>query len=173
MAIDSNRLFGKLFLRLCFRIVVVSRCVNFSRLTLMVVVTISALTASAQNSKSDLFGTWISENNDSLFYTSKYVTLYNDSTFIDRSNHCNFVEWTIQPEQLLESTRNKCVDNVQSNFTMSLWKQNLMFKRVGRRRTIELVGGNEVYARFRIIRFRVTRTDDKAGVIKVLKLKRI
>jgi hypothetical protein len=92
---------------------------------------LSALSVYGQVGQHDLLGMWICENNDSLYYRSKYITLYNDSIFQEQSAHCNFVEWTIKPDRFLLTNLSKCVNSEEIRMQMTLLKHGLTLKKVG------------------------------------------
>jgi hypothetical protein len=133
----------------------------------------TVLSAYGQIRKSDLLGKWICENNDSLYYTNKYVTLYSDSTYKEQSNQCDFVEWTVKTDRFMFTNINKCADDGQTRMSMALLKHGIALKKIGRKRIIELTKGEEVYERFKVIEFRETRVDNNSRNIRILKLKRV
>jgi hypothetical protein len=132
----------------------------------------TVLSAYGQIRKSDLLGRWICENNDSLYYTNKYVTFYSDSTYKEQSNQCNFIEWTIKTDRFMFTNINKCTDG-HTWMSMTLLKHGITLNKIGRKRIIELTKGEEVYERFKVIEFREARVDNNSRNIRILKLKRV
>jgi hypothetical protein len=140
-------------------------------ITLLLVST-AVFSAHGQIDKSDLLGEWICENNDSLYYTSKYVTFYSDSSFKDKSNQCDFIEWIVKPEKFMFVNTNKCVEDGLTRINTTLLKNEINLKRVGRKIIIELTRGAEVYDKFKVIDLKEERVDNNSRNIKILKLKR-
>ncbi|NOS92450.1 MAG: hypothetical protein HOP30_11045 [Cyclobacteriaceae bacterium] len=136
---------------------------------------ISAFTASGQANKSALLGRWICTNKDSVYYTSKYIVFYSDSTFKNESNQCEFVTWVISAKKLSITKWNECLPDGRVRFSSYFSKPELQLnlKKVRRKKIIELVRGKEVVEQFKIIEFSEQRVDKDSQVIKILKLKRI
>ncbi|MFN8889047.1 MAG: hypothetical protein ACK5WF_16420, partial [Cyclobacteriaceae bacterium] len=106
---------------------------------------------------------------------SKYIVFYSDTTFIRKSNQCEFVTWEINAEKLYIMTWTECLPDgkVHMSFYFSKPRLQLNLKKVRRKKIIELVRGKEVIEQFKIIEFSEQRVDKDSQVIKILKLKRI
>lgn len=143
-----------------------------NQITIVLILT-TALSSYGQISRTELLGKWICENNDSSYYENKLVTFYSDSAFKDRSSQCNFVEWTIETDRFFITGLNKCLNDGQVHGSMSLLRDDIDLSKDGRKRIIELVRGDDVYARFKVVEFGRQRVDNNSRTIKVLKLKRL
>lgn len=134
----------------------------------------TVLSTYGQINKSDLLGEWVCENNEGSYYRSKYITLYGDSTFQDRSNQCNFIEWSIKLDRFMFANINKCTDDGLTRMSMSLFKYGInVKKRAGRKTIIELTKGEEVYETFKVIEFSKQGTKRHSQNPRILKLKRV
>jgi hypothetical protein len=143
-----------------------------NQITIALILT-TALSTYGQVSKTELLGKWICENNDSAYHKNKHITFYSDSAFKDRSSQCNFVEWTIETDRFFMTLLNKCLNDGQVRGSMSLLKDRIDLRKAGRKRIIELVRGDQVYDRFKVVEFGQQRVDNNSRTIKVLKLKRL
>jgi hypothetical protein len=56
---------------------------------------------------------------------------------------------------------------------MSLLKNGIDIRKAGRKTVIELLRGEEVYDKFKVVEFSEKSVDNNSRTIKVLKLKRI
>jgi hypothetical protein len=129
----------------------------------------TSLTTYGQFSKTELLGEWICENKDSSYYKSKYVTFYSDSTFKHESNRCDFVEWTIETDRFFIVNVNKCLNTLSTK----LLRPDIELKKYRWKRIIELVRGDRVCDKFKIVEFSEQRSDNNSRAIKILKLKRV
>lgn len=143
-------------------------CLTISLIVLCV------LSACGQIRKSELTGKWTCENNDSLYYRSRYITLYSDSSFRDQGDQCNFIQWMIDSDRVLLTTINNCSDNGILGMSTSLVKYAINLKsKGGRRSIIELSEGERIYERFRIVEFRKENGNSHSPYKRIFKLKRV
>lgn len=142
-----------------------------NRIIQTLVFSIFTITAIGQIDLNDLNGEWTVNNNDSSYYKSDTIILYQDINYIYGIKTCSIIEWKKDRRKFSIHYVRTCSEPMRAMQYNE--KEKIRLKHKNGRQIIELKRSGKIIESFFILNLEVKEIDRNPYEIKILTLKRI
>ena len=140
-------------------------------ITQILILTIISINAIGQISSNDLNGDWTINNNDSSYYKSDTIRLYQDINYKYEIKTCSIVEWKKDKREFSIHFINICSEPGRA-MTYDK-KETIKLKSKNKNQIIEIIRGGKIIESFYVLNLEQKRIERNPYDIKILTLERM